>query len=143
MSEWDADLERDVDLEAAWFWRFIGGRYPKDILSLGFDPNTPEPSTGKTALIFAAREGHSHLVALLMGLQSRRVDPNLTDNDGTTALMIAAQRGHDNVVSMLLNDPRVDPNLTNGKGQTAYMLAIENNHPQVVSTMSKDSRVNK
>ena len=137
MSEWDAVLRRDVDLDAAWFWPIINGRDPKDILSLGFDPNTPDPTTGKTALIFAAREGHSHLVVLLM------VEPNLTDNDGMTVLMIAAQRGHDNVVSMLLDDQHVDPNLTNGKHQTAYMLAIENNHPQVISTMSKDSRVNK
>ena len=111
--------------------------FSEDILSLGFDPNTPDPTTGKTALIFAAREGHSHLVVLLM------VEPNLTDNDGMTALMIAAQRGHYNVVSMLLDDQHVDPNLTNGKHQTAYMLAIENNHPQVISTMSKESRLNK
>ena len=129
MNEWDDVLQRDVDLEAVWFLPFIDWREPRDIRSLGFDPNTPEPNTGKTALIFTAREGHSYLVALLTGLQSQRVDPNLTDNDGMTALMIAAQRGHDNVVLMLLNNPRVDPNLTKGKHQTAYMLAIENNHP--------------
>ena len=54
MSEWDAVLRRDVDLNAVWFWPFIDGREPEDILSLGFDPNTPDPTTGKTALIFAA-----------------------------------------------------------------------------------------
>ena len=81
----------------------------------------------------AAEEGHASVVALL--LADKRVDPNMTDQDGFTALMHSAEEGHASVVELLLADKRVDPKMTNQKGDTAVQLAGSKGYVGVVKLL--------
>ncbi|EFO63743.1 Kinase, NEK [Giardia lamblia P15] len=53
--------------------------------------------SGKTALMFAAQQGHTEAVQLLLK------EAGMKKRTGKTALMIAAELGHHNIVSLLVN----------------------------------------
>eukprot|EP01117_Protostelium_nocturnum_P000497 TRINITY_DN1056_c1_g1_i2.p1 TRINITY_DN1056_c1_g1~~TRINITY_DN1056_c1_g1_i2.p1 ORF type:complete len:284 (+),score=104.22 TRINITY_DN1056_c1_g1_i2:115-966(+) len=56
-------------------------------------------------------------------LETRHIDPNLSDNDGSTPLICASGSGEEEVVKILLNNPKVDPNLANNDGSTPLLHA--------------------
>ena len=56
-------------------------------------------TSGVTALMFAAQEGHERAVELLL---QRGAEINKQDGNGYTALMDAAGNGHERVVELLL-----------------------------------------
>lgn len=106
-----------------------------------------------TALIKAARKGHTECVSALLselGIQSRRgwtalqdaaysghracipllmIEACIQRPDGHTALMGAARNGHQDCVKLLRNR---EMRMTTTSGRTALMYAAENNHPQCV-----------
>ena len=79
---------------------------------------------GSTALIFAAKEGHTSVVEVLLG--DERVDRNIVDKEhGYTALMYTAGLGHASVVEVLLGDERVDLDIVDNEGHTIADIASE------------------
>lgn len=57
-----------------------------------------------TPVFFAAQEGHSECLALLLSLGA---DGNIARADGATPLIMAAQNGHESCVAILLKRPRM------------------------------------
>ena len=76
-------------------------------------------NSGITALMVAAKAGHTEVVRVLL---EGGADPNIQDTTGVTALMAAAQAGHTEVVRVLL-EGGADPNIQNKEGLTALMYA--------------------
>ncbi|OWZ00838.1 TKL protein kinase [Phytophthora megakarya] len=74
---------------------------------------------GRTALTFAAEEGHLEIVRLLV---DHAANVNVTDSENQTPLMKASYRGHEEIVRLLLdNGAAVD--ITNNSGRTAAEIA--------------------
>lgn len=62
----------------------------------------------RTPLWYAAYEGHTEIVGLL--INSYDADVNCQDQCGVTPLIAAVQRGHEDVVKVLLKVPHIDIN---------------------------------
>jgi len=88
---------------------------------------------GTTALMLAAQNGYSEVVAKLLAIEN--IDVNQARTDGTTALMLAAQHGHIEVVAKLLTAEKLDVNQANSDGATALMLAAQDGHSGVVAKL--------
>ena len=65
------------------------------------DPNIANYK-GRTALMYACRNGHCEVVEHL--LRTNDIDLSLTDNDGSTALWHAAKGGYNEVINVLLSN---------------------------------------
>jgi len=75
--------------------------------------------SGRTALHYAAWNGHSELVSILL---SQNANVNAQDSEGTTALHLACMDGHVAVIQCLLgNRARID--LVTSAAKSAYDLA--------------------
>ncbi len=86
---------------------------------------------GYTALMLAARRGHSAVVAELITVGSH-IDA--TSEYGHTALMLAARKGHSAVVSKLI-EVGANKEATGQFGYTALMWAARNGHTVVVEKL--------
>lgn len=73
-----------------------GGGY-KELVELWLSDAAIRDREGKTALMYAAINGHSDCCTILIELEQKAVD-----NKGLTALMHAAQKGHLSVIHVLL-----------------------------------------
>lgn len=87
---------------------------------------------GETALIAAAREGHTPVVKYL--LEQGGADPNIRDAEGWTALMEAAANGHLTIVDLLLMHG-ADRTIVNRNGDTAFRLASRQRHHAVMHSL--------
>ncbi|TNJ28788.1 Kinase, NEK [Giardia muris] len=81
-------------------------------------------STGLTALMLAAREGHTECVRLLSNEEGR-----MQDQKGMTALMYAARNGRLGAVELLMGS---EAGLVTKNGMTALILAANNGHVEIV-----------
>jgi len=103
---WDMGLRVDVmmnELDAV-----------KSDLNVGACVNT-KGERGMTALHYAAREGNSKIVELLLRFHAQ---VNAVDDSGWTPLHYAMYRGHKEVALILLRDG-ADPDIKNRDGATA------------------------
>jgi ankyrin repeat protein len=124
------------------------------LLERSFDVNAAD-GYGRTALLWASKNGHGSVVKLL--LQSKGIDINSRSNDGRTALSWASQKGHDSVAKLLLQEEGIDINSKdnyaatalsyariNGKCSTAQLLltvgAIDRRKPRVLKSQDKKGR---
>jgi ankyrin repeat protein len=71
----------------------------RERLERGVDPDTEDPYTGWTPLIWAIKEQHIHVVRLLL---ERGADPNRPARRGRTPLIWSASRGAPEAVKLLL-----------------------------------------
>ncbi|XP_060100837.1 ankyrin repeat, SAM and basic leucine zipper domain-containing protein 1 [Heteronotia binoei] len=85
-----------------------------------------------TPLMYAAREGHSQVVALLAAHGSQ---VNAQDENGYTALTWAAHHGHKKVVFRLL-ELGADKSIQTKDGQTPGEVAKNNRHSELFSLLS-------
>ncbi|XP_006023682.1 ankyrin repeat, SAM and basic leucine zipper domain-containing protein 1 isoform X2 [Alligator sinensis] len=83
-------------------------------------------------LMYAAREGHPQVVALLVAHGSQI---NGQDENGYTALMWAARQGHKRVIFKLL-ELGADKSLQTKDGKTAGEIAKSNKHSELFSLLS-------
>jgi ankyrin repeat protein len=86
---------------------------------------------GKTALRYAAEEGHGEVVALLLG---KGAQASTRDDETVTPLMSACEKGHVGVVRMLITHTGphgLEDRDTEGK--TALRYAAEEGHGEVVA----------
>jgi ankyrin repeat protein len=100
----------------------------------GVLPNYTDKS-GDTALMWAARRGHTIMVKTLLAAPGILI--NQTSSDGTTALMWAAKNGKASVVEALLNAPGILANQQDQKGNNAFDMARENRHFDATSLLLK------
>ena len=106
------------------------GQTPRMLLLLksGLDVNTRN-SEGMTALMLAAKKGHTDTVQALL---DREADINAQATYyGWTALAYAANQGHEQIVRLLLARG-ADPNLKAERGKTALVLAADRGHTTTV-----------
>jgi ankyrin repeat protein len=99
------------------------------LLKKGHDPNAKD-GYGRTALFWAAKNGHGAVVELL--LEKDGVDLDSKDKHGWTPLWWAIKRGHNAVVKQLLAKDGVDPDSKDKNDQTPLSWAAENGHEAVV-----------
>ncbi|RMG95704.1 MAG: hypothetical protein D6705_12990 [Deltaproteobacteria bacterium] len=90
------------------------------------EPCEPE---GRTALAWAAAEGHLAVVDLLLG---RGADPNAADREGHTPLHLAAEAGAASVVRRLLA-AGADPTLRDGGGATPCERAVRREVAEILA----------
>ena len=96
------------------------------------DPNV-QNKAGWSAIMFASRNDHLHVVELLL---KENADPNVQTLKGWTALMFASHKGNHQVVEILLQNG-ANPNLHAIDGSTALMIASINGNVQVVTLLLK------
>ena len=94
---------------------------------------------GRTALSFAAEEGHEAIVEkfLLLGESINRDSP---DSHGRTPLFYAARQGHLRTVQLLL-ESRADPNVPTRMGETPLFPAVHNGHLAIVRLLLLEKEV--
>ena len=97
---------------------------------------TSRPQYDWTALIYAANEGLTKVVSLLL---KAGANPNIKDDDGVTALNKAALKGYTEIVSLLLK-AGANPNIKVKNGVTALIDAAYNNHIDVVKELINTKR---
>ncbi|KDO31110.1 TKL protein kinase [Saprolegnia parasitica CBS 223.65] len=90
-------------------------------------------TNAKTALHFAATNGHASVVTLLL---AHRATVNALDKDDATPLFMAARGGHVNVVELLLA-AKADPTLANSDDETPRSVAEAGGHTAVVAALDK------
>jgi ankyrin repeat protein len=83
---------------------------------------------GRTALMWAARNGHADIVRLLVNSGS---NVNAKDKVGLTPLMLAVINGHVEVVRILLG-AKANVQAKERNGSTALIFAVESQNPQIV-----------
>ena len=92
---------------------------------------------GRTALFFAAANGHADVVDLLL---SKDADPNMANEQGGTALHWACVNGHGGVVAKLL-EAGAKATLVNAGGRTALDEAMHNDRQACVDAIMNASGV--
>ncbi|QMW26979.1 hypothetical protein G4B84_002268 [Aspergillus flavus NRRL3357] len=90
-------------------------------------------SHGRTPLSWAAAEGHSEVVKLLLSYKDTEAD--LKDKDGRTPLGWASLGGHKETAELLLAQGDVDPMTKNLHGQTPLIWASRNGHYDIVELL--------
>ena len=92
---------------------------------------------GRTALFFAAANGHADIVDLLL---SKDADPNMANEQCGTALHWACVNGHGGIVAKLL-EAGAKATLVNAGGRTALDEAMHNDRRACVDAIMKASGV--
>jgi len=105
----------------------------------GYDLNEGD-SCERTALSFAAMQGHEDVVKIL--LEREEVNPNKPNYYGATPVLSAALRGHEGVVKMLLEREEATPDNPNQNGVTPLMSAASKGHEGVVKILLEHEGVN-
>ncbi|GMG37995.1 unnamed protein product [Aspergillus oryzae] len=90
-------------------------------------------SHGRTPLSWAAAEGHSEVVKLLLSYKDTEAD--LKDKDGRTPLGWASLGGHKETAELLLAQGDVDPMTKVLHGQTPLIWASRNGHYDIVELL--------
>jgi ankyrin repeat protein len=104
----------------------------KKFLSLGFDANTADDYSGRTALIAAVR--YPEAIKVLMEAGAKVNDRQTVL--GMTALYVAAQNGWTDSVRVLI-DAGADVNISDTDGQTPLNRAIVGKHTEVADLLRK------
>ena len=105
---------------AAKFGQF--GIISRLLLSDSFDPNLTEAETGRTALHYAAENGHNEVVTLLL---VHGADSNVIDNDGRTPISLATEATESQCFISLLRQG-CDINVKDREGYTIVHDVAEN-----------------
>ncbi len=82
-------------------------------------------------LIFAASEGHTAIVKLLL---EEGANPDIQNNIGWTVLIFAASKGHTAIVKLLL-EHGADPNIQEEDGWTALIWAASKGNMAMVQAL--------
>ena len=91
-----------------------------------------EVTSGWTALIFAAQNGHQPVVATLLAAGA---SVNALGNDSTTALMLAAAEGHDSVVAELIRAGAELDHTNETARASALWVAVNRGHHAVATRL--------
>ena len=84
-------------------------------------------TSDRTALMWAAANGHMEVVRVLAKCEGKR-----KDSEGMTALMRAAEKGHGEAVRVLVEHEK---GMVSNKGRTSLMHAAMNGHTDIVQIL--------
>ena len=104
----------------------------------GIDVNLRSGRDEKSALLWAAENGHKKTVQLLVKQEKERINMNVQDSNGYTALMWGADNGHVGCVSALLQHPGVDVNVLDSDGHSALTWACDKGHTEIVKLLLRN-----
>ncbi|KAI9925849.1 hypothetical protein MW887_005655 [Aspergillus wentii] len=90
-------------------------------------------SENRTALHWAALDGHTRIVELILAREDVRID--VQDGNRWTALILAAMEGHTRIVELLLARRNIDIHMAGLNGQTALHCAIRQGHDQIAELL--------
>ena len=99
--------------------------------------NSRSSTDGSTALIYAAEDGSSGMVKLLL---ENGAGINIQNNKGTTALIAATLDGHSDVVRILL-DNEADVNMQDNNRNTALIVASQDGHAETVKELLRHKKI--
>ncbi len=121
-------------------WAAFYGNEDMVELLLKYDknPNAREP-LGRTALSFAAENGHEVIVGKFILLEEK-MNRDSPDSYSHTPLSYAARQGHLKTVQLLLQFG-VDPNVQSETGQTPLLHAVWNGHLGIVILLLAEKKV--
>ncbi|AZL15016.1 ankyrin repeat domain-containing protein [Rickettsiales endosymbiont of Stachyamoeba lipophora] len=102
--------------------------------------NAKERYAGKTALHYAAQNGDTKTVRVLV--QELGADVNAKDKDGNTALHYAAMLGQTETARILVQELGADVNGTNNYGNTALYYAAQNGDTKTVCVLVQELGAN-
>lgn len=132
-------------------WEGVGGAlrsaaYDGDVqrtiaaLDEGADINSQTKPDKPTALMYAAKNGHTRVVRLLL---TRGADPNILTSRGVSAIDLAMQHRHPDTAITLL-EHGADPNIMSPiTGQTLLQDAAANGYTELLSKLlEEDINVN-
>lgn len=88
-------------------------------------------SLGNTALIWVAKNGHSHVASLLLEVGA---DPDMTNHSSQSALFWAAAHGN-LVITRLLVNKGCFTTMSDEAGWTPLHWATQNSHPEIVKCL--------
>ena len=112
------------------------------VVLFGWRYVNPDSSSnnGQTPLSWAAENGHSRIVKLLL---EQDVHPDTPDAEySRTPLSVAAGNGHEGIVKLLLERKDVNPNSSSKYGITPLWQAAENGHEGIVKLLLERKDVN-
>ncbi|XP_046580618.1 kinase D-interacting substrate of 220 kDa-like [Haliotis rubra] len=120
----------DDDGDNILHWACMGGdrETVEYVLSLDVVDVNSRGLRSRTPVMRAAREGHRHVVELLV---SRGADVSLVDDVGNNILHFACMEGDRKTVEFVLSLDGVDVNARNNSGQTAADVARDLEHRQL------------
>lgn len=99
-------------------------------------------TNGKTALMYALRNGHADAVEVL--LNDSRLIIDFYDQNNNHMLLRAAYKGHSKLVKLLLTHPHMNADIINAPHsrthRTALMSAVLRNHEDIVELLLSDPR---
>lgn len=102
------------------------------LLDDGADPNVGRESDRATPIVFAAQNGHTEVVRVLLDAGALA---DLQVDDGLTGLILAAQNGHGEIVELLLTAGAY-PDGRSDRGLNPLYMAAQNGHTDIVSALS-------
>ncbi|KAF3284216.1 hypothetical protein TWF970_011436 [Orbilia oligospora] len=103
-------------------------------------PADPKDATGRTPLSWAAMEGQTDVVKIL--LESENIDVNSKDATGRTPLSWAAMKGQTDAAKVLLESGSVDVNSKDAIGRTPLSWAAINRKAGIVRLLLGSGNVN-
>jgi ankyrin repeat protein len=107
------------------------------LLQRGHD-SKPRDSEGRTPLSWAARNGHSGVVKILLAT----TDVNdVCDYSGRSPLSWAAGNGHEAIVKLLLSTGRVNPDSKDNYRRTPFSWAVERGHRAIAELLLRTGKV--
>jgi ankyrin repeat protein len=99
----------------------------------GLDANLGRIDGGWSALILAARKGHTKIVQALLAFPG--IDVIARDNSGRSALDLAASEGNTEIVQALLAVPGIDVNARDNDGWSALIEAASGGNTESVQAL--------
>jgi ankyrin repeat protein len=84
----------------------------------------------RSPLSYAAEEGHTDMVKMLLGQES--IDVNMTGEDGKAAISWAATNGHEDIVRLLLAADNIDKVPRDKRGRRPIFEAVEGGYMSIV-----------
>lgn len=92
--------------------------------------------SGQTALMWAARRGHTILVKALLAAPGILIN-QASAEDGATALIWAAKNGNKPAVQVLLDAPDILRDQKNHAGKTASEIAFDNGYLDIMDLLKQ------
>ena len=98
------------------------------------DVNQARTTEGSTPLYVASQNGHTDIVAILLGTPGIHI--NQHNNINQTPLNIASDNGNTEIVRLLLQQPNIDLNKQDDWNDSPLGAAKKKNHTEIIQLLT-------